>query len=82
MLVPLTRDSAPVVAGGLTLLLVGFMLALSAASLPVQLGKVVHPNRQSRDRRNVGNLLGAVRRSNRSEYPAAFDGRATKNVSR
>jgi uncharacterized membrane protein len=30
---------APVVSGGITLLLVGFMLALSAASLPVQLGK-------------------------------------------
>jgi Predicted membrane protein (DUF2339) len=30
---------APVVVGGITLLLVGFMLALSAASLPVQLGK-------------------------------------------
>jgi uncharacterized membrane protein len=30
---------APVVAGGITLLLVGFMLALAAASLPVQLGK-------------------------------------------
>ncbi|MDT5017646.1 MAG: hypothetical protein QOD39_3806, partial [Mycobacterium sp.] len=30
---------APVVTGGATLLLVGFMLALSAASLPVQLGK-------------------------------------------
>jgi uncharacterized membrane protein len=30
---------APVVTGGVTLLLVGFMLALSAVSLPVQLGK-------------------------------------------
>ncbi|HEX2286132.1 MAG TPA: DUF2339 domain-containing protein [Mycobacterium sp.] len=30
---------APVVVGGITLLLVGFMLALAAASLPVQLGK-------------------------------------------
>jgi uncharacterized membrane protein len=30
---------APIVAGGVTLLLVGFMLALAAASLPVQLGK-------------------------------------------
>jgi hypothetical protein len=30
---------APVVVGGITLLLVGFMLALSATSLPVQLGK-------------------------------------------
>lgn len=30
---------APVVVGGVSLLLVGFMLALSAASLPVQLGK-------------------------------------------
>jgi uncharacterized membrane protein len=30
---------APVVIGGITLLLVGFMLAISAASLPVQLGK-------------------------------------------
>jgi uncharacterized membrane protein len=30
---------APVVVGGVTLLLVSFMLALSAASLPVQLGK-------------------------------------------
>ena len=30
---------APVVTGGITLLLIGFMLALSAASLPVQLGK-------------------------------------------
>jgi uncharacterized membrane protein len=30
---------APVVVGGVTLLLVGFMLALAAASLPVQLGK-------------------------------------------
>jgi uncharacterized membrane protein len=30
---------APVVTNGVTLLLVGFMLALSAASLPVQLGK-------------------------------------------
>ena len=30
---------APVVAGGITLLLVSFMLALAAASLPVQLGK-------------------------------------------
>ncbi len=30
---------APVVTGGITLLLVGFMLALAAVSLPVQLGK-------------------------------------------
>ncbi|MCT7659917.1 DUF2339 domain-containing protein [Mycobacterium deserti] len=30
---------APVVVGGITLLLVGFMLALAAASLPVQFGK-------------------------------------------
>jgi hypothetical protein len=30
---------APIVTGGITLLLVGFMLALSAASLPVQLGR-------------------------------------------
>lgn len=30
---------APVVVGGVSLLLIGFMLALSAASLPVQLGK-------------------------------------------
>jgi Predicted membrane protein (DUF2339) len=30
---------APVVTGGISLLLVGFMIALSAASLPVQLGK-------------------------------------------
>ncbi|MGH3581908.1 MAG: DUF2339 domain-containing protein, partial [Mycobacterium sp.] len=30
---------APIVAGGITLLLVGFMLALSAATLPVQLGR-------------------------------------------
>lgn len=38
VLVPLI-GLAPAVAGGITLLLVGFMLALSAASLPVQLGK-------------------------------------------
>ncbi|MCV7358621.1 DUF2339 domain-containing protein [Mycolicibacterium fluoranthenivorans] len=30
---------APIVAGGITLLLVGFMLALSAATLPVQIGR-------------------------------------------
>jgi uncharacterized membrane protein len=38
VLVPLTF-LAPVVTDGITLLLVGFMLALSAASLPLQLGK-------------------------------------------
>jgi uncharacterized membrane protein len=38
VLVPLIA-LAPGVTGGITLLLVGFMLALSAASLPVQLGK-------------------------------------------
>jgi uncharacterized membrane protein len=38
VLVPLI-GLAPVVTDGITLLLVGFMLALSAASLPVQLGK-------------------------------------------
>jgi uncharacterized membrane protein len=38
VLVPLLL-LAPVATGGITLLLVGFMLALSAASLPVQLGK-------------------------------------------
>ncbi|MHA0287185.1 DUF2339 domain-containing protein [Mycobacterium sp. C3-094] len=38
VLIPLTV-LAPVVADGNTLLLVGFMLALAAASLPVQLGK-------------------------------------------
>ena len=38
VLVPLI-GLAPVVAGGVTLLLVGFMLALAAASLPVQLGR-------------------------------------------
>jgi hypothetical protein len=38
VLVPLVA-LAPVVTGGITLLLVGFMLALSAASLPAQLGK-------------------------------------------
>lgn len=38
VLVPLIA-LAPVVVGSVTLLLVGFMLALSAASLPVQLGK-------------------------------------------
>ena len=38
MLVPLIV-LAPVVTDGITLLLIGFMLALSAASLPVQLGK-------------------------------------------
>jgi uncharacterized membrane protein len=38
VLVPLI-GLGPVVTGGITLLLVGFMLALSAASLPVQLGK-------------------------------------------
>lgn len=38
VLVPLI-GLAPAVAGGITLLVVGFMLALSAASLPVQLGK-------------------------------------------
>jgi uncharacterized membrane protein len=38
VLVPLIA-LAPVVTGGITLLLVGFMLALSAASLMVQLGK-------------------------------------------
>ena len=38
MLVPLIV-LAPVVIGGITLLLVSFMLALAAASLPVQLGK-------------------------------------------
>ena len=38
VLVPLI-GLAPVITGGITLLLVGFMLALSAASLPVQLGK-------------------------------------------
>lgn len=38
VLVPLI-GLAPVVTDGVTLLLVGFMLALSAASLPIQLGK-------------------------------------------
>lgn len=38
VLVPLTV-LAPVVVGDITLLLIGFMLALSAATLPVQLGK-------------------------------------------
>ena len=38
VLVPLI-GLAPVVTAGITLLLVGFMLAISAASLPVQLGK-------------------------------------------
>ena len=38
VLVPLI-GLAPVVVGGITVLLVAFMLALSAASLPVQLGK-------------------------------------------
>ncbi|MDT5311330.1 MAG: hypothetical protein QOE74_350 [Mycobacterium sp.] len=38
VLVPLL-GLAPVVAGGITILLIGFMLALSAASVPVQLGK-------------------------------------------
>lgn len=38
VLVPLAV-LAPVVADGVSLLLIGFMLALSAASLPVQLGK-------------------------------------------
>lgn len=38
VLVPLL-GLGPAVAGGVTLLLVGFMLALSAATLPVQLGK-------------------------------------------
>jgi uncharacterized membrane protein len=38
VLVPLL-GLAPVVADGITLLLIGFMLALSAASVPVQLGK-------------------------------------------
>jgi uncharacterized membrane protein len=38
VLVPLLA-LGPVVVGGVTLLLVGFMLALSAATLPVQLGK-------------------------------------------
>ncbi len=38
VLVPLI-GLAPIVTGGITLLLVGFMLALSAVSLPVQLGK-------------------------------------------
>ncbi len=38
VLVPLI-GLAPVVTDGITLLLIGFMLALSAASLPVQLGK-------------------------------------------
>ncbi|HEX4559263.1 MAG TPA: DUF2339 domain-containing protein [Mycobacterium sp.] len=38
VLVPLI-GLAPVITDGITLLLVGFMLALSAASLPVQLGK-------------------------------------------
>lgn len=38
VLVPLI-GLAPVVADGITLLLVGFMLALSAASVPVQLGR-------------------------------------------
>jgi uncharacterized membrane protein len=38
VLVPLI-GLAPAVAGGITLLVVGFMLALSAASLPVQLGR-------------------------------------------
>ena len=38
VLVPLI-GLAPVVTDGITLLLVGFMLAISAASLPVQLGK-------------------------------------------
>jgi Predicted membrane protein (DUF2339) len=38
VLVPLVV-LAPIVTGGITLLVVGFMLALSAASLPVQLGK-------------------------------------------
>ena len=38
MLVPLAV-LAPIVSDGVTVLLIGFMLALSAASLPVQLGK-------------------------------------------
>ncbi|MFA5608097.1 MAG: DUF2339 domain-containing protein [Leucobacter sp.] len=38
VLVPLTI-LAPIVADGITLLLIGFMIALSAAALPVQLGK-------------------------------------------
>ncbi len=38
VLVPLTV-LAPVVTGDITLLLVGFMLALSAATPPVQLGR-------------------------------------------
>ena len=38
VLVPLI-GLAPVITDGITLLLVGFMLALSAASLPIQLGK-------------------------------------------
>ncbi len=38
VLVPLVL-LAPIVTDGITLLLIGFMLALSAASLPVQLGK-------------------------------------------
>jgi uncharacterized membrane protein len=38
VLVPLI-GLAPAVAGGITLLVVGFMLALAAASLPVQLGR-------------------------------------------
>jgi uncharacterized membrane protein len=38
VLVPLI-GLAPVITDGITLLLIGFMLALSAASLPVQLGK-------------------------------------------
>ena len=38
VLVPLTI-LAPIVADGITLLLIGFMIALSAATLPVQLGK-------------------------------------------
>jgi len=38
VLIPLLA-LGPIVVGGITLLLVGFMLALSAATLPVQLGK-------------------------------------------
>jgi hypothetical protein len=51
---------APVVTDGITLLLVGFMLALTAASLPVQLGKDWIWLHASRTAASTVPLLGAL----------------------
>ena len=51
---------APVVSDGITLLLIAFMLAISAASLPVQLGKdveIINPENDPRYRDAAGFAL-------------------------